>query len=66
MSKAGRPIHDIHICGCCSKTFETAEKKCKHEYNKRKTQSKKGSIATASIGGEKIGERMKDFQTPEK
>ena len=30
------------------------------------SQSKKGSMATASIGGEKLGERMKDFQTPEK
>jgi hypothetical protein len=30
------------------------------------SQSKKGSTATASIVGEKIGERMKDFQTPEK
>jgi hypothetical protein len=70
-------MNSKHYCATCGIDYLNAEKLRSHRtymriigdvigHEAKTSQSKKGSIATASIGGEKIGERMKDFQTPEK
>jgi hypothetical protein len=63
--RKGRPINGTHVCKCCQIEFQTAKEKCTHESNMRNRKAK--TETTSSIGGgEKLGKRMKDFQTPEK
>ncbi len=42
MNKTGPKTKSIYLCTCCNepKTFSTAKKKCDHERNSRKKESK--------------------------
>ena len=70
-------MNSQHYCATCNLGYPTADKLRSHRtymrnkgdvigHEAKTSPSKKGSIATASMGEERLGERVKDFQMPEK
>jgi hypothetical protein len=62
-NKKGRPYNLNNICRCCNKEFETAKKKCTHEF---KMKIKKSKTEVGSITGERDTKIEDVLETPKK
>jgi uncharacterized C2H2 Zn-finger protein len=69
-NKPGPKIQEVYTCRCCNKIFQTSKQRSTHESKKRLIRSgpdKKRfkvseSVATPSMNGEELDERMNDTE----
>jgi hypothetical protein len=68
MNKRGPKTKETYQCNCCDppNEFKSSKNKGDHESRKRIKLKIAQSAATPSMAGEKLDERMQDFQVTEK